>query len=408
MLALRCRITFSILLVGLVAFSCARSKVETDPRTLSRDALLQTVKGTTVRFAMWGGDERINRWIDTFVASRMRERYGITLERIPMDASVFITKLSNEKKAGKIDGSLDLLWINGENFARAKRERLLFGPFTHALENWKYVDPTAVSLDFGLPVEGYEAPYGKAQFVFEYDSAKIPHPPKTFRELGEWIKKNPGRFTYPQPPDFTGSAFIRQAFYEMGGGYEPFLTPGNMNEFEKRAARLYSWLNEIKPYLWQRGRSYPASKAQLDGMFERGEVYINMSYTQSGAQGLIKLGRYPKTVRTFVMKNNSLSNYHFTAIPFNAPNKAGALVLSDFLLSPEAQLSKNDPAVWGDFTVLDLGRLEENTRNAFLALDLGEATLDLPTLEANAVPEILPEYLLRLEKEWETHVLRAP
>ena len=403
----RYKVSMAILLIAFIIGSCARPRVEIDPLTLSRDKLLQVARGSTIRFAMWGGDERINRWVDTFVASRMKERYGVTLERIPMDAAVFITKLSNEKKAGKTDGSLDLLWINGENFARAKREGLLYGPYADKLENWKYVDPKMVSLDFGLPVEGYEAPYGKAQFVFEYDAAKIPDPPKTFRELGEWVKKNPGRFTYPQPPDFTGSAFIRQAFYEIGGGYEPFLTEGNRIEFEKRAAFLYAWLNEIKPYLWQKGRSYPASKAILDGMFERGEVDINMSYTQSGAQGLIQLGRYPKTVRTFVMKNNSLSNYHFTAIPFNARNKAGAFLLSDFLLSPEAQLSKNDPAHWGDFTVLDLGRLEEKDRRAFLALDLGEATLDLQTLEDNAVPEILPEYLLLLDKGWETYVLRA-
>lgn len=107
------------------------------------------------------------------------------------------------------------------------------------------------------------------------------------------------------------------------------------------------------------------------------------------------------------MEKNSLSNYHFTAIPFNAPNKAGALLLSDFLLSPEAQLSKNDPAVWGDFTVLDMGRLEERDKAAFRALDFGEATLDLETLGANAVPEVLPEYLLLLDKGWETGVLRA-
>lgn len=30
--------------------------------------------------------------------------------------------------------------------------------------------------DFGYPVEGYEAPYGKAQFVMIYDSARVPKP----------------------------------------------------------------------------------------------------------------------------------------------------------------------------------------------------------------------------------------
>lgn len=392
---------------SVLAAACSPSRPAADPLSLGREQLLDAAKGGTVRFAMWGGDERINAWIDTFVASRMKELYGIAVERTPMDAAVFITKLSNEKKADKTVGSLDLVWINGENFARAKREGLLFGPYAERLENWGYVDPTEVSLDFGVPVEGYEVPYGKAQFVFEYDGAKTADIPRSFRELGAWVRKNPGRFTYPQPPDFTGSAFIRQAFYEIGGGHEPFLEPGRTAEFEKRAALVFAWLNEIKPYLWQEGRSYPANKAKLDGMFERGEVDLNMSYTQSGAQGRIEEGAYPDTVRTFVMRGNSISNFHFTAIPFNAPNKAGAMLLSDFLLSPEAQLSKNTPAVWGDFTVLDMKRLAERDREAFRNLDLGPATLDLETLAENAVPEILPEYLLALDKGWEIRVLGA-
>lgn len=191
------RISAIIVAAALVAASCSHARQETDPLSLNRSELLRAAKGSSVRFAMWGGAERINRWIDTFVASRLKELYGVALKRTPMDAAVFITKLSNERKAGKTDGSLDLIWINGENFARAKREGLLFGPYTDKLENWKYVDPGAVSLDFGLPVNGYEAPYGKAQFVFEYDSAKVAEPPKTFRDLGEWVKKIPGGSPIP-------------------------------------------------------------------------------------------------------------------------------------------------------------------------------------------------------------------
>ena len=72
-------------------------------------------------------------------------------------------------------------------------------------------------------MQGYEAPYGRAQFVLEYDSAKVPNPPKNFAELKDWVKKNPGKFTYPKPPDFTGSAFIRQAFYAVTGGHRQYM-----------------------------------------------------------------------------------------------------------------------------------------------------------------------------------------
>ena len=53
-----------------------------------------------------------------------------------------------------------------------------------------------------------------------------------------------------------------------------------------------------------------------------------MSYHPAHAQMKILEKTYPDTVRTFVLEEGTISNTHFTAVPFNAPNKAGALVLS--------------------------------------------------------------------------------
>jgi putative spermidine/putrescine transport system substrate-binding protein len=146
--------------------------------------------------------------------------------------------------------------------------------------------------------------------------------------------------------------------------------------------------------------------AALDLLFEKGEVLINMSYTQSRAQGRINNDLYPKTVRTFVMDEGSIFNTHFTAIPFNSQNKAAAMIVANVLLSPEMQLSKNVPEVWGDFTVLSVDKLDADMKSRFNALDLGVATLPLEELEAKAVPEIPSEYVSALELNWEQNVLR--
>ena len=63
------------------------------------------------------------------------------------------------------------------------------------------------------------------------------------------------------------------------------------------------------------------------------------------------------------------------AIPFNAAHKEGPMVVADFLLSPEAQARKQDVAVWGDPTVLDLAALAPADRARFEDLPLGPATL---------------------------------
>jgi putative spermidine/putrescine transport system substrate-binding protein len=131
-----------------------------------------------------------------------------------------------------------------------------------------------------------------------------------------------------------------------------------------------------------------------------------MSYHQAHAQNSILIGTYRDTVRTFVMKDGSIYNTHYTAIPFNAPNKPGALVAANFLLSVDAQYSKNNPENWGDFTVLDLNILSDEERELFNSLDLGVATLPVEELATYAVPEIPSEYLEALEKGWEEHVLR--
>ena len=101
----------------------------------------------------------------------------------------------NEKQLNVEKGSIDVVWINGENFFTAKENDLLFGPLTEKLPNFnKYIDKESpdVQYDFGYPVNGYEAPYGKAQFVMIYNSDHIDKTPVNHKELLEFAKANPG------------------------------------------------------------------------------------------------------------------------------------------------------------------------------------------------------------------------
>lgn len=397
--------TLAMIAVLMLTTACGGKKERVIPADFA--AVEKEAAGTTVRWFMWGGSSTINAWVDSYVAPEMKKRYNITLQRVPADASVFVNKLLAEKRSGVGQGSIDQMWINGENFKNAKSAGLLYGPYAERLPNFSLVDPAGVAADFGYPVDGFESPYGRAQFVFEYDSARIKTPPTSFAELADWVKRNPGRFSYPQPPDFTGSAFIRQVFYAVTGGHAQYAGAFDAAKYDANALKLFSYLNELRPHLWKQGRTYPKDIAALDLLFEKGAVDFNMSYHQASAAGRILQGRYPATVRTFVMKDGSIYNTHFVAIAYNAPNKAGALVTANFLLSPEAQLSKNDPKNWGDFTVLDMKRLDAAWRKKFEALDLGAATLPLNTLAEVAVPEIAPEYLERMETGWNESVLKA-
>ncbi len=370
--------------------------------------LEEEARGATVNLSIYGGDEAINAYVDDYVTPRLKEEYGITLERTPLtDTADAVNKLLNEKSAGKEEGTIDLVWLNGENFATGAEADLWFGPWAERLPNAEYIgwESPSINRDFGYPVEGREAPWGKAQFVMIYDSAKVEDPPKSMDELRDWTAENPGRFTYPAPPDFTGNAFVEQALYGVTGEVEPFEQPFDQETFDEETPEVYKFLNEIEPKLWREGETYPESSTKLDELYQNGEVWLSMSYNPQLAQRQINKGLWPESTRTYLLDGGTLSNTHYVAIPFNSPNKAGAQVVANLLESPEAQIAKQDPNGWGDLTALDLDRLPEDVREEFSEPE-GEAALPADELQENRLPEARSEWLLELEDGWQEKVLK--
>lgn len=374
------------------------------------DQILGKAKGGTANWFLYGGGQTTNDYVDKFVTPRMKEQFGITVKRVPVTATVDgVNKVLAEKQAGKTtDGSVDMIWINGENFRTMAEANILFGGWSKALPNAIYIpwNQPSVANDFGYPVNEREAPWGKAQFVMIYDSAKVQNPPTSFKALEEWMKANPGKFAYAAPPDFTGSVFVRHVFYEMTGGWQQFEGPFNEQVYTQKAPATWDYLNRIKPYLWQKGATYPESQPKLDQLFADGEVSSTMSYNTNAASQAITMGTYPKTVRSYLLDAGTIANTHYQAIPFNAANKEAALVLANFLESPAAQIEKAKVEVWGDSPVVDPNTLPPTDKATLLALPRGAATLPDAALAAKALPELQAPYLLRIDKDWMANVLK--
>lgn len=369
----------------------------------------QDNKEKTVSMYMWGGSESINNYMDKWVAPKLKEK-GIILNRVPVtDIKDTVNKLITEKQVGKSDGSADILWLNGENFRLSKDSKILSEPFVDTLSSYnKYVakDSPEVKYDFGEETNGLEAPWGKAQFVFIYDSEKVKNPPKSFEELKMWVKNNPGKFAYPASEDFTGSAFLRQGLFELNGGYEKFMTDFNENAMIEASKPLWSYLNEIESSLWQQGRTYPESLAKLDTLYSKGEVWMTMGYDEARAESEIKKGTFPKSTKTFVLDKGTLSNTHFLTIPFNSTQKDAAKEAIDFLLSPEAQIAKFDPSNWGDGLAIDINKLSVEDVKKVNAIDRGASTLSLEVLQSHRTPEIKADYVEFIEKGWLDNVAK--
>lgn len=368
------------------------------------DGIKDAAKGQTVYFHAWGGEPRINAYID-WVAGELKQQYGVTLEHVKVDDTAnVVARVLAEKTAGKTSGgAVDLVWINGENFAAMKREGLLqTEAWAERLPNWSLVDvegkPT-VRKDFTVATDGLESPWGMAKLVFMHDSARLAEPPASLQALADFANANPGRFTYPQPPNFHGSTFLKQALSDLIDDREKLARPVDPARFEIDTAALFAWLDVLHPNLWRGGKAFPQSVAALRQLLADGEVDIAFSFNPGDASAAITAGELPDTVRSFVFAGGTIGNSHFVAIPFNANAPAAAKVLANFLLSPKAQARKEDPAIWGDPTVLNVAALADADKARFAAIDLGKAGLS-PSALGPTLPEPHPSWMEALEAAW--------
>ena len=153
-----------------------------------------SARGETVEFWLYGGDQRINAYLDGPVATRLRV-LGVTLHRVPIDDTTSaIQRLVAQHRAGATKGAIDLVWVNGANFAAAKAAGLWAPGWAATLPNARLLDPADGSLtrDFGVAVDGDEAPWSRAAFVLAYDSARTARPPATFEELAAYEPSGEG------------------------------------------------------------------------------------------------------------------------------------------------------------------------------------------------------------------------
>ena len=332
-------------------------------------AIESKARGHKIFFNAWGGSERTNAYLQ-WAASEATKRFGLQVEHVKLtDTAEAVKRVRSEKAAGKqTGGSVDLIWINGENFLTLKREALLFGPFSESLPNYKWVDvigkPTTRS-DFSEPVDGLEAPWGMAQFTFFADRKRVPKPPLSMAELAAFARANPGRVSYPRPPDFTGTTFLKQALLELNTDRAPLYKPVTPDAFAKATAALWPYLAALHPHLWRSGKQFPQTPAAIRQMMADGELLLALTFNPNEAANEIAAKRQADSVYSWQMSAGTVGNTHFLAIPFNSAAKEAAQVFANFLLSPEAQARKADITVWGDPTVLAVNKLDAADRQRF-------------------------------------------
>lgn len=390
---------------------------DTPPGFDNWDAVLEAADGTTVNWYMWGGSPEINNFVESFYGDVLAEEFNITLNRVPVaDTADAVNQVLSELDAGTTeDGSIDMIWINGENFFTLRQANALYGPWAEAIPNSELVDwdNPAVAFDFGFPVEGYESPWASAQLQLVYDSARMTEDdlPRNYDDLTRWIADNPGRFTYiaPGPGGFVGTRFVKQVLYHVSGGVDPWLGEWNPDLFDETAPDLWALLNEWEPNLWRGGEDYPENENELHQLFANAEVDFTMVQAAAGAGPAIEAGLIPPTARAYVFDEYMIGDYSYVTIPVNAANPAGAMVVANLILRPDRQAGQILPeSGFGLGYAIDINRVEGEALEQLEASfeQLGDAAADPEALANAFAPDMPPESQSAIEDGWQQNVLQ--
>lgn len=327
----------------------------------------QAARGQHVYLHAWGGSQEVNRYL-VWAAAELHQQTSVHLHHVKVtNVAEVMTRLLAEKMAGKhSEGSVDIIWLNGENFSTLKHNAMLYGPFVEGLPNWHLVDKSLPVLqDFSEPTQGLEAPWGLAQLHFIYDKARLSAPPQTFAELLAYAKRHPYRLTYPKPPEFHGVSFLKALLLELSDNDPRLQQAVDDTSYASITAPLWRYLDEFHRYAWRKGQLFPAGSAQTLQLLDDNQIDLAISFNPNAVAAAKAAGVLAATAEAYALQQGALSNVHFLAIPWNASAKQGAMVAINFLLSRQAQSHKSNLAVWGDPSVLASQHLSESAQNNF-------------------------------------------
>lgn len=370
-----------------------------------------------VFFHAWGGDPQINSYIK-WVAEQVKAKYNINLQQVKLsDTSEAVSRVLAEKSANNDNqGSVDLVWINGANFAAIAEHSLLLNNWANELPNFTLTDPInnpAVTLDFGVPTQGMESPWGQASLSFYYDELATTNPPKTLNELLVWSKKNPGRFSYPKPPDFLGMSFLKYALVvlhqqsdaitqvqDKSQTQAQLYLPTTPENIEIILEPLWAFLEVLHPQLWRKGEHFMQSGVEMRRLVDDTELSVAFTFSAPEVPAAVQRYDLPNSIRSYAMQDGSLSNTHFVAIPYNASHQQSAQLVANFLLSPQAQAYKQKANVWGDRSVLIHSALSDAEQALFKAQQPHPSALPVDSIKAT-LSEPHPSWVSAITDGWQ-------
>ena len=209
-----------------------------------------------------------------------------------------------------------------------------------------------------------ESPWRRAQIVFVYDAKRVEDPPRSMPAMLDWAKRNPGRLTHPTCAIFSGSTFLKQALYELRPTRRAAEARDGRELRDGDRAAL-GVVRPARPPLWRQGEQFPENGPAQRQLLNDGEIDMMSRSTRPRPRSRSMRDCCPIRCAPSCFKHGTIGNTSFVAIPYNAANKEGAMVVADFLLDPATQAHAQDIRQMGNFSVLDFAKLTPAERKRF-------------------------------------------
>ncbi|GAC17902.1 ABC transporter substrate-binding protein [Paraglaciecola arctica] len=311
---------------------------------------LKAAQGQSVYFYAWGGSKAVNDYL-RWATREIAQQYRIRLIHVKVtDPSEPVSRLKAEN--GRTS-AIDLMWVNGENFAYLKQQNLLLGNLWSTIPNSAFlaVDKLPIRVDFGEPMDGLEVPWGIGQFNFIAEKALYPTTQISAKSLLNIAKANPKTVTYPRPPEFHGTTFLKQLLIDLTDADPRLYQLATTQAQQELLPALWQYLDLLHPYLWQQGQAFPSSAAEQLLLYQQKTLSMAVSFNPNQWLKEKSTQQISETSVRRYFTDGAITNSHNLAIPKSAPSPDAAKVVINFMLSEMAQ-QKKFTGSWGDPAVV--------------------------------------------------------
>ena len=293
---------------------------------------------TTV--TLWaGGSDNVKVGMEQVVAafneSEQGEDYQLKLEFIMSGAGSqsLSDRIIAAKKAGQDNTDYDLILVSDAEYGTYVQEGGEDVFVAYDESNIPNLANVQTQISTG---EGVLVPYRGTTVVLAYNSDKVANPPQTADELYQWIKDNPGRFSYNTPGSGgAGGSFVQTAIYN-------FLPEEAMSSTDEKWKEEWNQgfdlLADLHDSMYQSGGKviYPNKNQGTLDLLINGEVDMIPTWADMMITNLAN-GTLSESVKMTQIDPGFTGNVDGLAIPSIGSNPEGAQAAMDFFLTEEAQ-----------------------------------------------------------------------